>query len=173
MVKNFSRRKFLGNITQSSVGLLVLPTLLVSATPLDPTALDAKLVKEFVTIAHKDFDKVKEMLATTPHLLNAAWDWGNGDFETAIGAAGHMGLKDMAHYLIEKGARYDIFVMTLLGKTAQVKAIIEDYPHLIDCIGPHGFTLLHHAEQGGKDSADLLEYFKSKGLKETHRPSFR
>ena len=35
----------------------------------------------------QDFSKVKQMLDEHPLLLNAAWDWGGGDFETAIGAA--------------------------------------------------------------------------------------
>ncbi len=44
-----------------------------------PPALDPALVKEFVGAAHGDLDKVKSMLATTPGLLNATWDWGGGD----------------------------------------------------------------------------------------------
>jgi len=50
------------------------------------------------------------MLAEYPLLLNSSWDWGGGDFETALGAAGHMGLKDTANFLISQGARVDIFV---------------------------------------------------------------
>lgn len=30
------------------------------------------------------FEKTKQMLEATPALLNASWDWGNGDFEEAI-----------------------------------------------------------------------------------------
>ena len=106
------------------------------------------------------------MLEEYPLLLNASWDWGGGDFETALGAAGHMGLKETANYLLQKGARADIFVLTMLGKTDIVKSTIKEFPSLLNSLGPHGFTLLHHAEKGGKDSEDLLAFFQSSGMKE-------
>lgn len=134
--------------------------------------IDPKIVEEFVRIAHSDFAKVKEMHTEYPLLLNAAWDWGGGDFETGIGAAGHMGLKDIANYLLDKGARADIFVLTMLGKTDMVKLMLKDYPILLNSLGPHGYTLLHHAEKGGKNSEELFDYLQSLGLKDTHRKLF-
>lgn len=50
-------------------------------------ALEATLVQEFVGNAHGNFARVKEMLEQEPALVNATWDWGGGDFETALGAA--------------------------------------------------------------------------------------
>ena len=50
-------------------------------------ALDLQLVQEFVGNAHGNFARVKEMLEAEPALVNATWDWGGGDFETALGAA--------------------------------------------------------------------------------------
>ena len=41
------------------------------------------MVKEFVTVGHGNLEKTKQMLEATPALLNASWDWGNGDFEEA------------------------------------------------------------------------------------------
>src|SRR5690606_29386296 len=90
--------------------------------------LTPELVKGFVYNAHSDFDKVKELLKQQPGLLNAAWDWGNGDWETALGAAAHMGKRDIALYLLEKGARIDLFAAAMLGKLEIVKAIINDDP---------------------------------------------
>lgn len=138
-----------------------------------PPAIAPAVVNEFVRVAHGDLDRVKVLLDEHPHLLNAAWDWGNGDFETAMGAAGHMGLKDYANYLAGKGARMDVFVLTMLGKTSIVKAFIEEYPTMIDAIGPHGFTLLHHAKQGGSEGEELFEFFQSRGLKDLHRKIFK
>ncbi len=63
-------------------------------------ALDAKMVAEFVNVAHSDFDRVKVLLAQEPALANACWDWGNGDWETGLGAAAHMGRKDIALHLL-------------------------------------------------------------------------
>jgi hypothetical protein len=169
--KNYSRRNFIAGSLAIGSGVF-LPSYAFGQQE-RPTAIDPKIVNEFVKVAHNNLDRVKELLAERPLLLNASWDWGNGDFETAIGAAGHMGLKDYANFLIEKGARLDIFVLTMLGKTSIVKPIIEAYPNLLESHGPHGFTLLHHAKQGGKDGEELVEYFSSKGLKDLHRKVFK
>lgn len=64
--------------------------------------LNLELVNEFVIAGHGNFEKVKKLLAQEPKLINAAWDWGGGDWETALGGASHMGNKDIARFLIEK-----------------------------------------------------------------------
>jgi hypothetical protein len=56
-----------------------------------PPMLNSELVNKFVRVAHSDLAKVKELLEQEPKLINAAWDWGGGDWETALGAAAHMG----------------------------------------------------------------------------------
>ncbi len=86
-----------------------------------PDPLKPELVKEFVIAAHGDLEKTKSMLAETPSLLNATWDWGGGDFEMAIGGAGHMGRRDIALFLIGQGARFDLFVAAMLGRLDVVK----------------------------------------------------
>lgn len=136
-------------------------------------ALDPELVEAFVNVAHSDLSQVQKMLKETPHLLNATQDWGDGDFESAIGAAGHMGNKDMANYLISLGCRYDIFVLTMLGKTTIVKSWLELYPDILHSIGPHGFTLLHHAKKGGEDASELYDHISNLGLEETFIPTFK
>jgi len=55
----------------------------------------------------------------------------------------------------------------VLGKTGIVKAALKTYPSLLNSKGPHGFTLLHHAEKGGKESEELAKHFRSLGLTET------
>ncbi len=86
----------------------------------------------------------------------------------SIGAAGHMGHRDFALFLLENGARADIFVLTMLGETDIVKSTLERFPNLLNSLGPHGFTLLHHAQKGGEPAAALLEYVKEMGLTEAH-----
>jgi hypothetical protein len=162
-----SRKDFLLKGIALTTGIALTPKLTYSQNQEPPAAIDPKIVNEFVKVAHSDFDKVKEMIKDYPLLLNSSWDWGRGDFETALGAAGHMGLKETANFLISLGARTDIFVLTMLGKTEIVKAMLRDYPALLNSKGPHGFTLLHHAEKGGKDSEVLAKHFKSLGLTET------
>jgi hypothetical protein len=125
--------------------------------------LPEDLVHEWVWRGHFDLDGVKRMLGEHPTLLNAEYDWGAGDFELAIGGAGHMGRRDIAEYLLSRGARMDIFVATMLGRLDIVKATLVAYPSLVSSKGPHGFTLLHHANKGGTDARVVLEYLQSLG----------
>jgi hypothetical protein len=167
MKNGSSRKDFLVKAVLLTTGIALTPKLIYSQDQDKPKPIDSKIVNEFVKIAHSDFDQVKEMLKQYPSLLNSSWDWGGGDFETALGAAGHMGRKDIANFLLSIGARADIFVLTMLGKTEVVKGMLRDYPSLLNAKGPHGFTLLHHALKGGKESEELVDHFQSLGLKET------
>ena len=47
-------------------------------------ALDPELVQAFVGKAHSDLARVQELLEQEPALVNAAWDWGGGDWETDL-----------------------------------------------------------------------------------------
>ena len=108
-------------------------------------ALEADLVEEFVGKSHGDLDRVKELLSQEPALINAAWDWGGGDWETGLGAAAHMGRSDIANYLLGHGARLDLFAAAMLGKLEIVRAALEAYPEALDLPGPHGIPLIAHA----------------------------
>jgi len=128
---------------------------------MEKPALEATLVQEFVGNAHGNYARVKELLEQEPALINATWDWGGGDFETALGAAAHMGNKQIANYLLEHGARLDIFAAAMLGKLEVVKAALEAYPEMVNTPGPHGIPLITHAEAGGDDAKSVLEYLNS------------
>lgn len=123
--------------------------------------LDADLVREFVIAGHGNLERVKEMLAQQPALINATWDWGGGDWETALGGASHMGNKPIAEYLLAHGARMDVFCATMMGKTEIVKAYLGDDPKVVDLKGPHGISLLRHAKAGKQDA--LVEMLVAKG----------
>ncbi len=131
--------------------------------PQRPPALASTLVNEFVRKGHSDLAGTKTMLAEEPALLNAAWDWGGGDFETAIGGAGHMGNREIAEFLIAQGARLDIFVAAMLGQLELVRATVTKWPGLVQSKGPHGITLLRHAHAGGPPAKPVVEYLLSMG----------
>lgn len=124
--------------------------------------LDKKLIKDFIIAGHSKLELVKEMLNEHPNLIYTSHDWGNGDYEEAIEGAAHLGNKEIVNYFITKGARPNLFAFTMLGKTNLVKSIIEAYPELLFAKGPHGLTLLHHAQVG--KSTELENYFVQKGL---------
>ena len=132
--------------------------------PKRPDPLKPEFVKDFVGKGHSNLDGVKQMLIEQATLLNATWDWGGGDFESAIGGAGHMGRADIAEYLISQGARIDIFVAAMLGKTDIVKALVGYFPDMLRSKGPHGISLMTHAVKGGEPALPVVEFLKSKGI---------
>ena len=76
--------------------------------------ITTELVREFVMATHGDLEKVQELLVESPSLLHASYNWGGSDWESALGASAHVGRKDIALYLLEKGARMDIFAQLCL-----------------------------------------------------------
>src|SRR5512139_3506901 len=123
-------------------------------------ALEASLVQEFVGNAHGDLQRVKELLEQQPALINACWDWGGGDFETGLGAASHMGRRDIAEFLLENGARLDLFAAAMLGKLDIVRATLESFPDAIRVPGPYGIPLIAHAKAGGEEAKEVLEFLE-------------
>lgn len=133
---------------------------------------EVNIARDFVYYAHSDLQQMEAYADKYPHIIHAVIDWGDGDFESAMGATGHMGNRDNAEFLIGRGARPDIFVMTMLGMTDAVIGILTAYPSLLNVIGPHGFTLLHHAEVGGDAGKSLYEYLLNAGLTEKFVETF-
>ena len=118
------------------------------------------LVEEFVGNAHSNLERVKELLAQEPALVNAAWDWGGGDWETGLGAAAHMGRKDIAQFLLDHGARIDLFAAAMLGKLEVVQAVLQAFPEAVNVPGPHGIPLMAHAVAGGDNARAVVEYLQ-------------
>lgn len=123
--------------------------------------INRQLVSDFVIFAHSDLEMTKRLLEREAGLINASMDWGNGDFETALGGASHMGRRDIVEYLLSHGARPDLHCAAMLGELPVVESMLKLQPKLIDAKGPHGFTLHFHAQVGGEDSKPVLDYLQS------------
>jgi len=132
-----------------------------------PTLKKPKLgnlfAQDFVIFGHYDLDMVKKLLDKDPAILNATVDWGGGDWESALGGASHLGRRDIAEYLIGRGARPDIFTAAMLGHLDIVTSLIGSHPALADAKGPHGIPLITHAKMGGKEAEQVFKYLE--GLK--------
>lgn len=126
-----------------------------------PPALDSGLVRQFVANSHADLEAVRNTLAEHPTIANAAWDWGGGDWETGLGAAAHMGRRDIAELLLAHGARIDLFAAAMLGEVEIVRAMLSAHPELRDAKGPHTIPLRAHAEAGGEQARAVLELLDS------------
>src|SRR5580658_2704441 len=156
-----SRRSFLG----AASGIVLSQT----ATRADTSVPDTfptqppALVREMVTVAHGNVKRVRELLALHPSLAKAAWDWGFGDWEDCLGAASHVGSREVAELLIANGARPTIFSAAMLGQLETVKAFVAAQPGVQRIPGPHSISLLAHAKAGGKAAEPVLRYLESLG----------
>jgi len=135
------------------------PSPLPDTFPAEP----ADLVREMVGVSHGNLARVRELVEARPALARATWDWGYGDFESALGAASHVGNREIAELLIAKGARPDLFSATMLGQLEVVKAWIAAAPGIQKITGPHGITLLSHAKAGGERALPVLSYLEALG----------
>jgi ankyrin repeat protein len=99
-----------------------------------------------VLVAHGYADALRTALAHDPTLANATVDWGGGDWESALGAAAHVGNREIAELLLEHGARLDVFAAAMLEMVDVVRAAIEARPGLREATGPHGIPLSAHAK---------------------------
>ena len=127
-----------------------------------------------VAVSHGNVARVRELLAGRPALSNASWDWGYGDWESALGAASHVGKPgDRSSCSLAAGARPSIFSAAMLGHLETVKAFVLASPGIQKTRGPHGLTLLSHARAGGAGAAEVVKYLESLGdadLKYTNEP---
>ena len=120
-------------------------------------AIAETIVAEVVGVSHFDLDRLKVLVNARPELARATWDWGFGDWESAIGAASHVGRKDIVQYLLSKGARPDIFTFAMLGFYEIIKAMIELSPGVQHIAGPHGISLLQHVKNGIDTKTESIE----------------
>lgn len=110
--------------------------------------IDLEVISEVVGKSHFNLERVKELVDPRPELARSVLEWRFGDFESAIGAASHVGRRDIVFYLLEKGARPTLFTFAMLGAYEVVKAAIESTPGIQRTSGPHGISLLDHAYAG-------------------------
>lgn len=111
-------------------------------------SLPYEQLNQVVGASHGNFDRVKELVSKRPELARASWDWRFGDFESALGAASHVGRRDIAMYLMNNGARPNIFTYAMMGAYDAVRSMIEFSPGIQRNLGPHGISLLRHAKAG-------------------------
>ena len=121
------------------------------------------LAREIVGVAHRDLARVKELVTAHPSLAKASWDWGFGDWETALGSASHVGNRPIAEFLIDQGAPPTIFSAAMLGQLDVVKAYAAAMPNIHLLRGPHGIPLAAHARAGGAQAEGVLQFLTSLG----------
>lgn len=166
-----NRRLFLHRAALAAGTTLVANALLAQSPaaprrppPPKPPTLPPDRVQAVVGQAHRSIDEVKKLVEATPLLANACWDWGGGDFETPLEAAAHTGRREIAEYLLSKGARPSLFAAGMLGQLEVVQAFFALDPLIHLCPGPHGFTLMHCVDNGGERAKPVRDWLVARGV---------
>lgn len=128
--------------------------------------INPEIIVDVVGKSHFDLEGVQKLVDKRPELARSVWEWRFGDFESAIGAASHVGRRDIALYLLSKGARPTLFTFAMLGSYDIVKATITSFPGIEKNMGPHGISLLRHA-YAGERMKDKMSAIEIKNLKKT------
>lgn len=103
---------------------------------------------ELVAHAHGDPSRVRELLDAHPELIDVRYAPWN---ETPLEAAAHTGSADVAHLLLERGATPNHVAWAMLGRTAELRALLAARPELAQTPGAHGISLLFHAALSGQE----------------------
>ncbi|MEO5617618.1 MAG: hypothetical protein ABIS67_07580 [Candidatus Eisenbacteria bacterium] len=170
MGSRLSRRSFLAGLPMvAGTGLLHPVSVFASGPPaVMPVAegfprLDPATIQAFVGVAHRDAAEVRRMVERQPALARASWDWGFGDWESALGAASHTGRREIAEIVLAHGAHPTLFSAAMLGQLDVVKAMVAASPSIQRTPGPHGLTLLHHARTGGTAAEPVVAFLEAAG----------
>jgi len=131
-------------------------------------SLSTEHIREFVIAGHGNLEKVRQMLAENPELLNVSYRWNENDTETAIQAAAQVGYANVAQFLLKQGAPLEICTAAMLGMQDEVVRRLNEDPRNAHATGAHGIPLLPHAvwsenprliqlvfERGAKSGATL------------------
>ncbi len=162
--EDVARRRFLSVMAAMGVPLAVSDPL--AGAPVRRTEFpqnefpqnDAARVREIVGVSHSNAERVRELVLEQPALAKASWDWGFGDWETPLGAASHVGRREIAEFLIAHGARPTVFSAAMLGDVDTVRAFLVADPDLHRLHGPHGISLLRHARAGRSEAERVVDY---------------
>jgi uncharacterized protein len=100
-----------------------------------------------------DLEKVREIITTTPNLLNTRDEQNLSVTLLAL----YFGQRHIAEYLVAEGATLDLYEASAVGQTAQVGELLAADPDLVSSYALDGFTPLHLAVFfGNLETARLL-----------------
>jgi ankyrin repeat protein len=121
---------------------------------------------QFIIECHNDLEAVKEKVSRKPTLVNAFNPELN---ETALGAAGHMGRRDIVEFLLSNGAILEFATAAMLGRREVVAERLAKNPKLAFSGGAHGIPVAYHAAMSG--DTEIMQMLWEAGAEEQIRDS--
>ena len=126
----------------------------------DTQGLPQSLVNEFVIVSHFNAERMQKLLQQCPDLLNTRSSFD----ELAVEAGAHMGRRDIAGLLLDRGAPYSICTAVMFGETNDVKRMLQVDPLRIHERGPHDFLLTFYPAFG-TGSIEMMELLLANGAR--------
>jgi hypothetical protein len=119
------------------------------------------MLQDFIIFAHSELEMTQKLLDREPGLLNGAVDWVVATLKLHWEALRTWGVGTSSIFCSNEAQRIDIFCAAMLGQLDAVRSFLTLQPTLIDAKGPHGFGLHFHAQVGGDDAKQVLDYLQS------------
>jgi ankyrin repeat protein len=123
----------------------------------DLNGLPWTLVNQFASVAHVDFEKVKQLYRDNPGLLNTRASWDEG----AVEAGAHMGRLDIAGFLADAGATVSTCTAAVLGEEELVRAALSEDRRTVRERGAHDLPLLAYTAFGKPQAAIADQILKA------------
>jgi len=118
------------------------------------TEVSQELVEPFVLAAHGNLAKVQELYGQHPEVLNVPWAKFD---ETALAASSHTGRREIAQFLLSRGAPMTVCAAAMLGMPEELTDFLKKDRGLANARGAHGIPILFHAAMSGQiEIAELL-----------------
>lgn len=130
------------------------------------TELDQKTRNQFIIKCHMNYDAVKEAVTERPEIVNSYNPKIN---ESGLGAAGHVGNRQIAEYLLSHGAELELGAAAMLGMKTEVSEFIASDPSLLKKGGAHGISIGYHAVLSG--DIDIVQMIWDAGEQEAVKGS--
>jgi ankyrin repeat protein len=116
-----------------------------------------EIINEFIGACHGDMARVQYLVDQYASVIHTTSSWG----ETPLGAAAHVGNRQIVRFLLSQGVALDIFAATVLGWKSQVEWLLDEDPDLVNAPGAHQIPLLSHAVAAGQ--REIVELLLERG----------
>jgi ankyrin repeat protein len=130
------------------------------------TPVPQEEINQYIIDCHSNLDLVKQKTKQQPTLVNG---YNPVVDESALGAAGHMGRRDIAEFLLAHGAELELATAAMLGMKKEVEAWLAEDPSLAGSGGAHGIPVAFHAAMSGDTT--IMQLLWDHGAQEQVRKS--
>lgn len=131
-----------------------------------PANITQEEANNFIITCHHNLEAVKQQVAATATIVNVYNPAAN---ETALGAAGHMGNRPIAEYLLENGAELELAAAAMLGMKDKVAEWLAKDASLAASGGAHGISVAFHAAMS--NDPEIMQMLLDSGAEEQVKTS--